>query len=61
MTDLVVAVGLVLAIEGALYAAVPHTMKRFMAQAQSLPDTVFRTAGMAALIVGVVIVWLVRG
>ena len=61
MTDFIVALGLVLVIEGTLYAAVPGAMKAALRQANTLPDPVFRAAGLAALVVGVFVVWLIRG
>ncbi len=61
MTDLIVALGLVLAIEGALYALFPGGMKRLMTEALEMPPQLIRAAGIAAAIVGVGIVWLVRG
>lgn len=61
MNDFITAVGLVLAIEGTLYALMPAVLKRMMAQAQDAPDQLLRLAGLAALATGVIIVWLVRG
>lgn len=61
MADLIVALGLVLAIEGALYALFPEGMKRLMSEVLELPGKTIRVAGLSAAIVGVVIVWLVRG
>lgn len=59
--DLLDAIGLVLAFEGAVYAAAPSGMKRLLAQARQVSDNAFRFGGLAALVAGVVIVWLVRG
>ncbi|MEI2383786.1 DUF2065 domain-containing protein [Breoghania sp. JC706] len=61
MHDFITAIGLVLAIEGTLYALLPGALKRMMAQAQGAPDQVLRLAGLGALAAGVFIVWLVRG
>ncbi|MDJ0931191.1 DUF2065 domain-containing protein [Breoghania sp.] len=61
MKDFVTALGLVLAIEGTLYALLPGALKRLMAQAQETPDQVLRLAGLAALATGVFVVWFVRG
>lgn len=61
MTDFIVALGLVLAIEGTLYAAFPGPLKRMMSQAIATPDQVLRLAGVAVLAVGVLVVWLARG
>jgi uncharacterized protein YjeT (DUF2065 family) len=61
LKDLVVAVGLMLAIEGALYAAVPAIMKRVMRDAMKQSDTIVRWVGFAALVLGVGLVWIIRG
>lgn len=61
LIELFSALGLVLAIEGALYAAFPAFMKRTLASLSIQPDQSLRFAGMISLLVGVVIVWMVRG
>ena len=60
MSDLIVALGLVFVIEGALYALFPNAMQRVMSQALDLPATSLRTMGLIAAIVGFVVVWAVR-
>jgi hypothetical protein len=60
MSDLVVAIGLIFAIDGIIFAAFPLGAKRAMAAARDIPDSRLRIAGLAAAIVGVVIVWLAR-
>ncbi len=60
MGDLWAALGLVLVVEGVLYAAAPGGMKRMMAAAQAVPDGVLRAGGLAAAALGVGVVWLVR-
>jgi uncharacterized protein YjeT (DUF2065 family) len=61
MADLVVAIGLVLVIEGLVFAAIPGTAKRLAASALETPEGSLRIAGVVALFLGVLIVWLVRG
>ncbi len=61
MTDLMVGIGLVLVIEGVIYAAAPSAMKRMMAQLFEMPDQNLRFAGAVSVAFGVLIVWLVRG
>lgn len=61
MTDLVVALGLVLVIEGLIYAGFPRGMKGMMVRAQELSDSQLRSGGMAAAATGLFIVWLIRG
>jgi uncharacterized protein len=60
MSNLVVAIGLIFAIEGIIFAAFPLGAKRAMAAALDIPDGRLRIAGLAAAIVGVAIVWLTR-
>lgn len=60
-TDLITALALVLVIEGALYALFPEAMKRAVMNIAEMPPAMLRNAGLTAAVVGVVIVWLVRG
>jgi uncharacterized protein YjeT (DUF2065 family) len=60
MSDFLAALGLVLAIEGILFAAFPLGTKRAMAAALETPDSRLRVAGIVSAVVGVAIVWLVR-
>lgn len=61
MMDLATAVALVFVIEGVLYALFPEAMKRMMAAVLDQPVTVLRTAGVIAAVMGVGIVWILRG
>lgn len=61
MSDILVAIGLVFALEGALYALFPDAMKRLAAQALEAPVDTMRLAGLAGVGLGVALVWLVRG
>ena len=61
MDDLIAAVGLVMVIEGALYALFPNGVKRMMAVAFEQPPGTLRTVGTAVAILCAVVVWLVRG
>jgi uncharacterized protein len=61
MSDILVAIGLVLVLEGLLWASAPHLALRLLAAAAQMPEQALRKAGAAAIAVGVVIVWLVRG
>jgi hypothetical protein len=61
MTDFLVAVGLVLVIEGAIYAIAPDRMKGMMRQMLELPDQTLRTVGVIAAVTGVGMVWMIRG
>ena len=61
MSDFLVAIGLVFAIEGILFAAFPGPVKRAMAHVTDTPDATLRLIGVGSAIVGVLLVWLVRG
>lgn len=61
MGDLVAALGLVLVLEGLIYGAFPALARRLAAEVLSIPESALRIGGIAAMVAGVVIVWLVRG
>jgi len=61
VSDLVVGIGLVLVIEGLIWALAPATGVRMLAAAASTPQQALRLAGLASVAVGVVLVWLIRG
>ena len=61
MNDLLVAVGLVLVIEGLLWAVMPATAFRLLQAAAENSESSLRIAGTVAVAIGVAIVWLIRG
>lgn len=61
MSDLFVALGLVLVIEGLLWALSPALGRHLLATAAATPDESLRKAGWVAVAVGALVVWLVRG
>jgi len=61
MADLIVALGLVFVIEGLLFAVNPAAAKNAMAHVMETADGPLRLVGIVAAVVGVVLVWLVRG
>ena len=54
------ALGLVLVIEGLLYALVPSQLKAMMRAVEKLSDDQLRIGGVAAMATGVVAVWIVH-
>ncbi|MFO0995007.1 MAG: DUF2065 domain-containing protein [Hyphomicrobiales bacterium] len=60
MIEFATALGLVLVIEGLLYASAPGKLKQLMLQIQEIPDDALRVGGVAAIGIGVFVVWLVR-
>ena len=61
MAEFVVALGLVFVIEGLIFAAFPGLAKRLAASALESPESSLRIAGIASAILGVVLIWLMRG
>ncbi|HEV3242585.1 MAG TPA: DUF2065 domain-containing protein [Methyloceanibacter sp.] len=61
MSDLVVAIGLVLVIEGLLWSLWPGLGRKLLEATAGAPETSLRVAGAVAVALGVAIVWLVRG
>ena len=61
MSDFLVAIGLVFAIEGILFAGFPAMVKRAMSHVVDTPDGALRLVGVVSAVIGVVLVWLVRG
>ena len=61
MSTVVAAVGLVMVLEGALYALFPEFMKRTAQQVTQTPGDTLRFVGVVSAALGVALVWLVRG
>ena len=61
MEDLGVAIGLVLVIEGLVWALAPRFGRRLLEAASDTPEQSLRLAGTFAVAVGVLLVWLIRG
>jgi uncharacterized protein YjeT (DUF2065 family) len=59
--DFLAAMGLVLVIEGLVYGGFPSLARKLATEVLSLPENALRIAGLAAIAIGVGIVWLVRG
>lgn len=60
-SDLGVALGLVLAIEGAALALFTRRMKAMMRVFLEVEDQHIRTIALLSLISGLIIVWIIRG
>jgi len=61
MSDLAVALGLVLVIEGLLWALAPQIGRFLLETAAATPDPALKRAGWIAVAIGALVVWLVRG
>lgn len=60
MSDLWVAMGLVLVLEGALYVLFPGQMIEMMRKLPEVPVPALRVMGLVAVAIGWILVWLVR-
>lgn len=60
MNDLIIGIGLVLVIEGLLWALAPGFGLRMLKLAAATPEQQLRTGGAVAVAAGVLLVWLVR-
>ena len=58
--DFLVGLGILLMVEGLLFAAFPTSMRKAMQSAMSSPDNFLRTVGLISAVVGLVVIWLVR-
>ena len=61
MSELISAVGLVLVIEGLVWAAFPNAALRMLKAAANVPDQTLRVIGVSVLAAGVLLVWLAKG
>jgi uncharacterized protein YjeT (DUF2065 family) len=61
MEDFLAALGLVFVIEGLVFAAFPAHAKRAMASVMETPEGSLRLIGLGSAVVGLIVVWLVRG
>ena len=57
MKELIIAVGLLLFIEGILYALFPAKMKNMLKTVEKLPINQLRIGGLLFAVIGFVIVW----
>jgi uncharacterized protein YjeT (DUF2065 family) len=60
MSEFITAVGLVLVIEGLLYALAPRAAKQMMTVMEQISPETLRNGGLAAVALGVFVVWLAR-
>jgi uncharacterized protein YjeT (DUF2065 family) len=61
MSTLAIAFGLVLVIEGTLWALAPGLGRRFLQATAEMPESSLRLAGTVAVAAGVLLIWVVRG
>ncbi len=61
MTDLFTALALVLVIEGLFLALFPHRLRQIVVMMEQMAPEALRLGGLAAVTLGVLLVWLLRG
>ena len=60
MNELTIAIGLLLILEGLLYAIFPSQMKNMLNQIKDLPTSKLRSGGLVFAIIGFIIVWFLK-
>lgn len=60
MSEFIVAIGLVLVIEGLIFAAFPGAAKRATAAVNESPETTLRIIGLASAVIGLIVIWGMR-
>ena len=60
MRDLISAIGLLLFIEGLLFAIFPTRIKNMLKNLEKIPETKLRSAGVCWIILGFLIVWYIK-
>jgi uncharacterized protein YjeT (DUF2065 family) len=61
MSDFLVAIGLICALEGILFASFPMFAKQMAASMLETPESVLRIAGVVSGVIGVALIWSIRG
>jgi uncharacterized protein len=61
MSDFIVALGLVFVIEGLVFSAFPATAKRAMRTVQEASDGSLRVVGIVSAVLGILLIWVIRG
>jgi uncharacterized protein YjeT (DUF2065 family) len=59
-TDFLIGVGVLLVIEGLMFAASPNWMRRAMKSALATPDNILRAVGIGSAVIGLILIWVVR-
>lgn len=60
MDEIITALGLMLLLEGALYALFAQAMKHYMSRFIDMPDEAIRIIGMLFALSGLFIVWIMQ-
>jgi uncharacterized protein YjeT (DUF2065 family) len=57
MGFLLLAIGLVLFVEGLVYALAPSLLRTLLEMIRNIPDSVLRQNGVMAVVLGLVLIW----
>ena len=60
MKELVIALGLLLFIEGILYALFPSKMKNMLKKMEMIKDSQLRMGGLIFAVIGFIIIWYIK-
>ena len=60
MKELIIAFGLLLFIEGILFALFPSKMKTMLKKAESVKESQLRSGGLIFAVIGFVIIWYIK-
>jgi len=61
MGEFLAALGLVFVIEGLVFAAFPGPAKRAVATMLETPEATLRIVGLLSAVIGLIVIWTVRG
>ena len=61
MKELIIAIGLLLFIEGMLYALFPSKMKNMLKRLEKLPINQLKMSGLFFALIGFIIIWYFKG
>lgn len=58
--EIITAIGLVLVVEGLVYALAPSLVERMLEALRSLPESARRNLGALTVVTGLILLWIVR-
>lgn len=61
MSDFLMGIAFFLIIEGLVYALAPSILKRMAEMLPQIPEGQLRISGLVAVVLGVLMVWFIRG